>query len=386
MIDIRAIPVPRKRRGGRSGPAPLEIGTVTAAPSSRGIAVTLSSPLSGGAGVGFTYAIYRGTTPDFIANEFTRLATVVSMPFLDTSTEKGIHYFYGVVGSDAHFNSIAAVPAGTDKWEPDYIPYVTAVARPQALNIVFAGDSITYGLGVRNAGTVKLPTMPGYCITALRRRLGLGEIYGSNQGHNSHTLTDYAPGGSDYHDAFDCENPKSAVRQLNELHPEAQMVVSLMLGTNDSAIAGSNNAPFDGCLDASQYTMKLHEIVDRILEIDAPDAKIVLHMPPYYTTNSRTNFTYGPAGLAALMSYGEALDRIVHDYLSAYPGQVFVGDRRSFEYFAQNYRTEHLPQRFRGSTFYLHPSGTPGSNGLIGTQSLGELHAEAIARVFDGDR
>ena len=374
MIASRA-----KARGRTS--QPLAIGSLTASPCSRGIVLSLSAALSNGTGSGYRYSIYRGVTPDFIVNEFSLLARIDSMPYLDNAVSDGTSYYYGVVGSDDGLGSVTALPAGTELWHGDATPYVTAVARPHALNIVFAGDSITYGLGVRNAGTVKLPTMPGYCITGLRRRLGLGEIYGSNQGHNSHTLTDYAPGGRDYHDAFDRANPKSALNRLRTLHPEARTIVSLMLGTNDSAIAGSNNAPFEGYLTTDQYEAKLDVIIDQLLGLDAPDALIFLHASPYYTANSRTSFVYGPAGLEALTGYREALQNIVARYGTIRPRQVFQGDTKSFEYFAQNYRTEHTAQRYRGSVFYLHPSGEPASSGLIGTQSLGELHAEAIARV-----
>ena len=58
----------------------LAIGSLALTPNnSGGISVGLSAGLSGGTGTGYSYAIYRGTDPNFTANSAASLLATVSI-------------------------------------------------------------------------------------------------------------------------------------------------------------------------------------------------------------------------------------------------------------------------------------------------------------------
>jgi lysophospholipase L1-like esterase len=355
----------------------LAIGTLTATPSSTGVTLSLSAALSGGSGSGYSYAIYRGTDPNFTEAAGMLLATVGGLPYTDTSAGPGVQYYYGVQGSDSAANTVNALPAGLGSWSPGSPAYAPAQLQTRAMNIVFVGDSITYGAGVSNAGTVNSPTMPYFCITKLKRLLGIRSIYGSNNGVSGYTLTDWAPAGSTYAGA------KSAMTTLVTANLAALPIFSIMLGTNDSASSGTNNSPA-GAESVSVYTPKLQALVTQMLA-DFPACKVFIHLPPWYSPNTQNSSVYLQAGLSVMVSYRAATSTVVAGYAATNPGQVFLGDTYAFQYFAQNYQAELQPDTSGpNGTFYLHPAGTAGSNGLIGTQSLGEMHAQAIAGALLG--
>jgi hypothetical protein len=361
---------------GGSAPAPLTIGSLSASATSTGITLSLSAGLSGGTGSGYTYSLYRGTNPNFTANSGSLLSASATFPYSDATAVQGTLYYYGVVGSDSSASSVAANPAGVGAWTPSYVPYVAAQAAVGAINIVFDGDSITYGAGGTNGGTMSSPAMPYFAATKLGKLFGTRFVYGSNQGHSGHTTTDWLPSGSDY------AGSKSAMQSLIAANPTALQVFSYMLGTNDSASTLTNNGGIGTSLPASTYQANLQAIGVQTM-LDFPSAKVVFHEAPYYTPNTHNGATYEQAGLVFLYSYRAALVAAVAVLNAQYPGHFFVGDTSSYAYFAANYTAELQPDTSGpNGIFYLHPQGIVGSNGLIGEQTLGEMHAQAIAQAL----
>jgi hypothetical protein len=356
-------------------PPALNIGSLSAVVSATNISIGVSSGLSGGSGTGYSYAIYRGTTANFTPGA--PFATTSSMPYLDSAIVQGTQYFYGVVGSDNASHTINAVPAGIGTWTPSYLAYVSAQAQVQAINLTMCGDSITYGAGVSNAGTALSPTMPYFAAMKLGKLFGTRTVYVSNQGHSGHTTTDFLPAT-----ATDYPAAKAAMTALIAANPSALQVFSFRLGTNDSASTLTNNAPYTGSLPASAFQANVETITAQVLG-DFPSAKIVWNNASYYTPNTHNGAVYEQAGLAYLLLYRTALTVAVASFSASAPGRVFVGDTQSFNYFAANYQAELQPDNSGpNGTFYLHPSGTAGSNGLIGTQTLGEMDATAIAQAL----
>lgn len=368
-----------------TGTTALAIGTMTATPSASSVTLALSAGLSGGTGAGYAYAIYRGVDPNFAEAAGTLLATVSTMPYTDTTAVAGTMYFYGVHGTDGGGNAVDAGLPGTGATGLSNAPYVASTPNGPDLAIVFVGDSITYGAGNANPGTMLSPTAPYFCIARLADLSGQRNVYGANTGVGGSTTTDWAPGGTDYNNAVQASNAGSAASGLHAAHPAAQMVFSIMLGTNDSAIAGSNNAPYSGALTPAQFQTKLTAIVTQILTVDWPSAQVILHDAPWYSPNAHTVTTYLQAGLSALFSYRAVVAAVVASFAVSHPGQVLAGDGQSFAYFAQNFASE-LQADTTGpnGVFYLHPLGTAGANGRIGTQSLGELWATAIGGALWG--
>ena len=363
--------------------AGLAIGNLNLAPSQSGITLSLTAALSSGTGSGYSYAIYRGTDPNFTANSGSLLTTQTSMPYTDTTAVAGTQYFYGVVGSDSSAATVYSTPANLTNASTSVLYYASAQINTTALNMVFVGDSITYGLGVSNAGTMSSPTAPYFAVTKLQRLLGIRNIYGANKGVSGYTTTDWAPGGSTYNGAIEASNTSSSAYVLNAANPTAKMVFNIMLGVNDSASAGTNNGGVAG-LSASQFSVKMKAIVDQILTVDWPSAIVIIHDPSYYTPNFQNGSTYLQDGLSRLYSYRAAMASLVASYATSNPGQVFLGDTYAFNYFAENFAAEMQNESGVNGFYHVHPAGTAGTNGFIGTQTLGELWAEADAQALYG--
>ena len=361
----------------------LTVGALTLTETDAGgISVGVSSGLSGGTGTGYSYSIYRGTDPNFTAGPGSLLATASGLPYLDTTAQAGVQYFYGVTGKDSASSAVFAVPAGITGAASGTQLFAAAVPNTAGLNVVFVGDSITYSAGVSNAGTMLSPTAPFFCVNKLKRLLGTRNVYAANKGVSGYTATDWAPGGSTYNGALQASNASSAASLLNAANPAAQMVVSVMLGGNDSASSGTNNGGISGGLTPAQFATKLKAIVDQVLTVDWPAAKVFLHAASWYSPNFRNSSTYLQDGLSRLFGYRQAITGLVSAYAASNPNQVFLGDTYSFDYFAKNYAAEQQAESGANGTFYVHPSGSIGTNGNVGTQSLGEMWAAAMANAL----
>ncbi len=350
-----------------SSAGPLAVGTVTATASQTAVVLSLSAGLSGGSGTGYGLSVYRGTDPDFSVGPSSLLAANVTFPFTDSSPPASGMVFYSVVGQDSAGGAAYATPPGL-LWAPAAPTRVGCQVQSQGIALVCIGDSITNGAGLANAGTVLSPTMPYFLIAKLQRLLGLRTVAGSNVGVGGKTLTDWAPGGSYYPTAT------SAMTSLLSANAGFQPVFSIMLGTNDSASANTNNSP-PGITSPANFQSKLSAIVAQLL-VDFPTAQVVVHMSPYFTPNtegsqSQNGGVFLEAGLSALYSYRATFPQIV-----AGRPRVHLGDGLSFAYFAANYLNELQPDATGpNGTFYLHPNPT-------GAQSLGEMHAQAIANAL----
>src|ERR1700754_691484 len=66
------------------------------------------------------------------------------------------------------------------------------------LNIVFIGDSITYGAGLPDRDTQAPPVI---CANYLQKEGGFGKVDFSNQGHSGYTTLDWLPGTKAFIDA-----------------------------------------------------------------------------------------------------------------------------------------------------------------------------------------
>ena len=363
-----------------SGSAPPTIGAFNTIETGNGVILQLPSGMTGGSGAPYSYRIYRGTDANFTASPATLLTTVSSMPYTDTSAQVGTQYFYGVTGVDSSGSTIASVPTGLTVVPSIPNMYIGAQIQKRPLAIVFMGDSITFGTGVTNAGTVNAPTVPYYVMNSLQEQL-LRTVTGSNQGVGGKTTTDFLPGTTLYNNAIK-NSGSSAANTLLNATPTAQLVVCLALGTNDAASSGTNNGGIgaaNGALSPAQYFANTNTIVSQILNVDFPKAMIFLQPTKYFTPNTNNTSVYLQAALSLVVQYNIQLYAVA----ALYPGRVFVGDPTSFDYFAQQYQAELIADNSGPyGTFYLHPSGTTGSTGRVGTQSLGLFWANEMSYVF----
>lgn len=228
------------------------------------------------------------------------------------------------------------------------------------LNIVFIGNSITQGVIIRNP---KMNAPPSKACAYLRHQPGIGEVKCSNQGVSGHTTVDFLP------------QTKTSFLKVKEAadifvqDTDAQLIFSITLGTNDSAIEGPHGAP----VSAEQYYANMRAIIDQLLSL-YPNAKVILHRPLWYSPNTHNNSRYLQEGLDRLQSYFPQVTALISYYQEHRPGSVFKGDRDAFAFFRENYQTEYVAEEGQAGTFYLHPT-------ISGAGQLGEFWGRAIYRV-----
>jgi lysophospholipase L1-like esterase len=230
------------------------------------------------------------------------------------------------------------------------------VLTVKKLNIVFIGDSITHGED-------KAALQPSvYTLDYLTRQTGI-EIKQSNQGVSGHTTLDFLPGEEDF---------KNTVKAADYFYTDtdAQLLFSIMLGTNDSAMQGPHGAP----VSPNQYRQNLTVIITELLK-RYPNSKVVINAPIYYTPNTYNGAMYLAKGLSRLQSYFPEIDTLVKTFKAISPNQVYKGDTEAFEDFKNDFKSNLRPEQGHQGTFYLHPNE-------IGAKHLGKKWSEAIYKAL----
>jgi lysophospholipase L1-like esterase len=224
------------------------------------------------------------------------------------------------------------------------------------LNLVFIGNSITIGGGVKSP--------PARCAEYLKKQAGIGEVAFSNQGVSGFTTVDFLPS---QHKQF----PKvvEATNQLMKDHA-GRLVFSIMLGTNDSAITGPNGSP----VAPEEYRKNLREIVDALLET-WPDCRIVLQRPVWYSATTQNSSTYLLEGQLRATVYGLELAALV-DFYASTPAKdrVYEGDVKAYHYFKTHHETAMKHETGRQGVFFLHPND-------LGADALGRFWGAAIEKI-----
>ena len=231
-------------------------------------------------------------------------------------------------------------------------------AQTRNLNIVYIGNSITYGAGLDSPATQAPPVIAS---AWLQQQKGIGEVDFSNQGHSGYTTLDFLPGTP----AFAQVGQAAKAFKQNA----ALLIFSIKIGTNDSAVKGTHGAP----VSVEDYRTNLKAITDQLLA-DFPKAIMIYQHPLWYSPNTQNGAIYLQEGLTRLQTYIPIIDALVADYKTANPNRVFVGDIKAFEYFEKNHLTDFQAEPGRQGTFYLHPNKK-------GATALGEFWGKAIYKV-----
>lgn len=226
------------------------------------------------------------------------------------------------------------------------------------LNVVFIGNSITQGVLLSDPSQEAPPVKT---IQWLRQQPGINVIEFSNQGVSGATTVDFLPASQNLFPKV-----KAAAERLTQQHPQAILLFSVMLGTNDSAIKGPNGSP----VSPQQYATNMKVIIDELLSVH-PQARFILHRPVWYSPNTYNGSMYLREGLQRLESYLPQLQSLVGQYELKLPNQVYMGDMAAFDYIKANYQTDVTPEEGNAGTFYLHPNKK-------GAEMLGEYWGKAI--------
>lgn len=209
------------------------------------------------------------------------------------------------------------------------------------LDIVFIGNSITYGA---NLAHPEKDAPPVVASVLLRKMEGIGSVSFTNQGRSGFTTTDYLPGTETFNSVV------KATRQLNT-NTTHNLVFSVKLGTNDSAMEGPKGAP----VSKEDYAKNMKSIIDELFKL-FPESKVVIQQPIWYSPNTQNRSKYLEQGLKRLQSYFPEIKSLVKSFESTHPGQVFIGDKNGYNYFRKNYLTDLVPEEGRQGIFYLHPN------------------------------
>ena len=234
---------------------------------------------------------------------------------------------------------------------------LVSFGQTKSFYIVFVGNSITYGAGLKKP-VAEAP--PVHAIKWLQVRNPSWDFKFSNQGVSGATTVDFLP-----------ETKKLFPRvvqgaELYKKQKDATIVFSIILGTNDSAIEGPNGAP----ISPSNYERNIKIIIDSLLA-SFPGSIFVLHRPTWYSTNTYNRSKYLEEGLQRLQSYFPVLDNIVFSYKTSHPYQVFAGDRSAFDYFKNNSSRLFQQEKGNAGVFLLHPNEA-------GAKELGERWAKSL--------
>ena len=234
--------------------------------------------------------------------------------------------------------------------------------KKQDVDLVFIGNSITLGVSLENRDAEAPPVK---ACEFLRQKSDVGEVRFYNNGKNGFTTVDFLPSGKSFPQLVD------ATRQL---HSDTQrlLIFSISLGTNDSAMEGTNGAP----VSPETYYSNLQLIINQLL-VSFPNCKIIIQQPIWYSPNTQNNSRYLAEGLSRLQSYFPQIKALANHYSTVKPVVVFRGDVTGFEYFRKNYQSLFSPEKGKKGTFYLHPNKK-------GAEILGGLWGKAIyTQIFN---
>ncbi|SKB99238.1 GDSL-type esterase/lipase family protein [Dyadobacter psychrophilus] len=230
--------------------------------------------------------------------------------------------------------------------------------KESKLAIVFIGNSITQGKG----GTNGFPP-PTHAVNYLKEEKGIQDVSFVNVGRSGSTTVDWLPGHGKYF-SLATKAADSLFQQKDH-----QLLFSMKLGTNDSAMEGPNGAP----VSKEDYRKNLQTIVNELLN-KYPGGKVIIHHPIWYSTNTYNRSKYLAEGLARLESYVPEIDELIKEYKTSQPGRVFKGDTKSFKYFKKNAKKLFKPEEGQAGTFFLHPNEQ-------GVAVLGKNWGKAISKI-----
>lgn len=227
------------------------------------------------------------------------------------------------------------------------------------VNIVYVGNSITYGARLEDKANDAPPVKASKYISEQRSDINLSF---RNCGVSGMTTVNYLP-------ATDTQFPR-VVEAARELSANGgQLIFSIALGTNDSAESRPMGAP----VLPQQYYTNMQAIINELLRL-FPDCRVVVQSPIWYSPNTYNKAMYLKAGLDRLNTYRPLIPKLVEYYAEVNPGHVFLGDTLVYDAF-ENHPELFDPENGNAGTFYLHPNKE-------GAALLARYWADAILKAM----
>lgn len=239
----------------------------------------------------------------------------------------------------------------------------------QSANIVFIGNSITYG-ALHEKPVLTAP--PVQCAHWLSQQSDIDTVYFRNCGRSGKTTYHFLPNVADVIPSGDktyFPDVVAKTRELVKAHPELPLLFSIKLGTND-AVKRPKNDPttVDG------YVQNMVTLIDSLLKL-WPEAHVVLQRPIFNTSDYVTKMgsIASKKSLKTLNGYYKSFPEIVQRCKA---GHVHLGDTDAYGYFEKHWRTDIFEEKdARGKSYWLHPNEK-------GAKMLGELWGKALLPVI----
>jgi len=247
--------------------------------------------------------------------------------------------------------------------------HISLCFAQRSANIVFIGNSITYGALHQQRETTAPPTQ---CARWLCQREEIDTVYFRNCGRSGRTSYHFLPHAKDVIPAGDKTyfgDVVAKTRELVKAHPTLPLVFSIKLGTND-AVERKHNAH----TEPEAYVRNLTVIIDSLLRL-WPDAHVVLNRPIYNTSDyvTKNGSVASKKSLKIMNTYYELFSKIV---ANCKQGHVHIGDAEAYNYFKQCYKTDIFEEKdARGKSYWLHPNEQ-------GARKLAEYWGKAILPVL----
>lgn len=228
--------------------------------------------------------------------------------------------------------------------------HLSFVYAQRSANIVFIGNSITYG-ALHEQREQTAP--PVQCARWLCQREDIDTVYFLNCGRSGKTTYHFLPCAEDVIPAGDKTyfgDVVSKTRELVKAHPSLPLVFSIMLGTNDTV-----ERPKNKHTEPDGYAKNLITIIDSLLKL-WPDAHVVLNKPIWYYPDYHTK-----GGSIASKKSLKLIDTYYHQFpqvvAKSKAGHVHIGDADAYAYFEQHWKTDIVEEKdARGKSYWLHPN------------------------------
>jgi len=247
--------------------------------------------------------------------------------------------------------------------------HALAVAQ-QCANIVFIGNSITYGALHKQR---ELTAPPTQCARWLMAQEGIDSIFFANCGRSGRTTYHFLPRAEDVIPAGDKTyfgDVVSKTRELVKRHPTLPLIFNIMLGTNDTVERKHNTHT-----TPDNYVKNLTAIIDSLLTL-WPDAHVVLNRPTWYYPDyvTKNGSIASKESLKLLTTYYKLFPRVI---ANCKPGHVHKGDAKAYGYMKKHYTTDVFQEKdARGQSFWLHPNEQ-------GAEKLAQYWGKAILKVMN---
>ena len=210
----------------------------------------------------------------------------------------------------------------------------------EPINLVFIGNSITYGANLSDPATQAPPVKTARMV---REQTGR-DVYFRNCGLSGSATPGWMPGQTLF------TNADNAAKELQKAHP-GTLFFSMMLGTNDTH-QGYKTSP-------EKYYENMKTIIEELITRH-PEAHIIVNYPTWYSPNTHNGAVYLQEGLDRLKTYMPMITKLCELFQKSERPQVWPGDPTVFSFF-ENKKQYFVAENGNSGVFYLHPNTTGGT-------------------------